>query len=60
MKPDKSVEYVARLMDPVLDALEQASWTRGSAEGITHHSDHGAQYLSTRYSERLTEAAMVA
>jgi putative transposase len=40
----------------VLDALEQALWARGKPRGVTHHSDHGSQYLSIRYTERLDEA----
>lgn len=40
----------------VLDALEQALWARGNPRGVIHHSDRGSQYLSIRYSERLTEA----
>ena len=39
----------------VLDALEQALWSRSRVEGVVHHSDHGSQYLSIRYSERLAE-----
>jgi transposase InsO family protein len=39
----------------VLDALEQAVWSRSGIEGVVHHSDHGSQYLSIRYSERLAE-----
>jgi putative transposase len=51
---------VARSMhtDLVLDALEQALWSRSSAKGVVHHSDHGSQYLSIRYSERLAEAGV--
>jgi transposase InsO family protein len=44
--------------DLVLDALEQAVWARGGAQGVIHHSDRGSQYLSIRYSERLAEAGM--
>jgi transposase InsO family protein len=40
----------------VLDALEQALFSRSSVQGIVHHSDWGSKYLSIRYSERLTEA----
>jgi len=40
----------------VLDALEQAIWSRSGIEGVVHHSDRGCQYLSIRYSERLAEA----
>jgi putative transposase len=48
---------VARTMrtELVLDALEQAIWSRCPPKGLIHHSDHGGQYLSIRYSERLTE-----
>ncbi len=42
----------------VLDALEQALWARGSAEGLIHHSDRGSQYLAIRYTERLAEAGI--
>jgi transposase InsO family protein len=42
--------------DLVLDALEQALWARGKPTGVIHHSDRGSQYLSIRYSERLSEA----
>ena len=47
---------VARSMrtELVLDALEQAIWSRCPPKGLIHHSDHGGQYLSIRYSERLT------
>lgn len=48
---------VARSMraELVLDALEQALWARAGVQGVVHHSDHGSQYLSIRYSERLAE-----
>ena len=48
---------VARSMrtELVLDALEQAIWSRCPSTGVIHPSDHGSQYLSIRYSERLTE-----
>ena len=42
--------------DLVLDALEQAIWSRGKPNGVTHHSDRGSQYLSIRYTERLALA----
>jgi putative transposase len=49
---------VARSMhaELVLDALEQALWSRTAIKGVVHHSDRGSQYLSIRYSERLAEA----
>ena len=43
--------------DLALDALEMALWRRGDeVEGLIHHSDRGVQYLSIRYTERLSEA----
>lgn len=42
--------------DIVLDALEQALWARRETKGLIHHSDHGSQYLSIRYTDRLAEA----
>jgi putative transposase len=43
--------------DLVLDALEQALWSRRDTQGLVHHSDRGSQYLSIHYTERLAEAA---
>jgi transposase InsO family protein len=44
--------------DFVLDALEQAIYDRRGArvEALVHHSDRGTQYVSMRYTDRLTEA----
>lgn len=44
--------------DLVLDALEQALWSRRGTEGLVHHSDWGCRYLSVRYTERLAEASI--
>ncbi len=44
----------------VLDALEQALWSRADTDGVVHHSDRGSQYLSIHYSERLAEAGAIA
>jgi len=44
----------------VLDALGQALHARQTEHGRTHHSDHGSQYLSIRYTERLAEAGVEA
>jgi transposase InsO family protein len=44
----------------VLDALEQALHARRPDGGLTHHSDHGSQYLRIRYTERLAEAGIEA
>ena len=51
---------VARSMrtDLVLDALEQALHARPLTVDLVHHSDHGSQYVSIRYTERLAEAGM--
>ena len=45
-----------------LDALEMAIWTRRrhDLKGLIHHSDRGVQYLSIRYTERLSEAGAMA
>ena len=42
----------------VLDALEQALWSRTDIEGLIHHSDRGCQYLSIRYSDKLAESGI--
>jgi len=46
--------------DCVLDALEQAIYDRRGAgvADLVHHSDRGTQYLSMRYTDRLTEAGI--
>jgi putative transposase len=46
--------------DFVLDALEHAIYDRRSAgvQDLVHHSDRGTQYLSMRYTDRLTEAGI--
>jgi len=47
--------------DFVLDALEQALHARQPPKGtLTHHGDRGSQYLSMRYSQRLSEAGVAA
>jgi putative transposase len=44
----------------VLDALEQALHDRRPVrrDGLVHHSDRGRQYVSIKYTERLTEAGI--
>jgi putative transposase len=47
----------------VLDALEQALWTRrhdgrGSLTGLIHHTDAGSQYTSIAFTERLSAAGV--
>jgi putative transposase len=44
--------------DLALDALEQAIHSRSETEGLVHHSDHGGQYVSIRYTERLADAGI--
>jgi putative transposase len=49
----------------VLDALEQAVWTRnrsgaGDLNGLIHHTDRGSQYTSIRFGERLAEVGIAA
>ena len=41
-----------------LDALEQALHARPLTGDLVHHSDHGGQYLSIRYTERLMAAGV--
>jgi transposase InsO family protein len=47
--------------DLCLDALEQAIWARrdDGLDELVHHSDRGVQYLSIRYTERVSEAGGV-
>ena len=45
-----------------LQALEQAmSWaaSHGGTDGLVHHSDHGAQYISLVYTTRVGEFGML-
>ena len=44
--------------DLALDALEQALHARPGIDQLIHHSDHGVQYVSIRYTERLAEAGI--
>jgi putative transposase len=52
----------------VLDALEQAIWTRqragvhgdGTLESVVAHSDRGSQYTALKYGERLADAGIAA
>ena len=45
--------------DLPLDALEMALWQRKVHKGQTiHHSDHGSQYLSIRYTATLSAAGL--
>ena len=44
--------------DLALDALEQALHARPDLGHLVHHSDHGVQYLSIRYTERLKDVGI--
>jgi len=44
--------------DLALDALEQALHDRGDLDGLVPHSDRGVQYLSMRYTQRLSDAGV--
>ena len=44
--------------DIALDALEHALHARPKDERLVHHSDRGVQYLSIRYTERLSDAGI--
>lgn len=48
----------------VLDALEQAVWTRQRADAdlgsVVAHTDRGSQYVSIRYTERLAQVGIAA
>jgi putative transposase len=48
----------------VLDALEQAVWTRqrdgADLSDLVAHTDRGSQYVSIRYTERLAQAGITA
>ena len=43
----------------VVDALQTALWQRRPATGAIHHSDHGAQYTSWAFGQRLREAGLL-
>ena len=44
----------------VMDALEQALQARETDSSLVHHSDRGSQYLSLRYTDRLSAAGVSA
>ena len=43
----------------VIDAVNMAMRTRKPEPGTIHHSDHGAQYTSIAFGQRLREAGLV-
>lgn len=44
----------------VVDALEMAVARRSPQTGVIHHSDHGSQYTSLTFGQRLHDAGMIA
>lgn len=47
----------------VLDAIEQAIWTREQAgftdlAGLVHHNDRGSQYTAVAFTDRLVQAGI--
>lgn len=53
---------VSNLMntDMVMAALNQAIANRNKPEEVTHHSDRGVQYLSIRYTDKMTDSSVIA
>ncbi|MCR4397948.1 MAG: IS3 family transposase, partial [Firmicutes bacterium] len=45
--------------DLVVSAVNMAVWNRRPADGVIHHSDHGAQYTSLVFTTRLREAGII-
>ena len=43
-----------------LQALNQAIVSAEETTGLIHHSDHGSQYVSVVYNERLTQHGITA
>ena len=43
----------------VVDALQMALWQRRPAPGAVHHSDHGSQYTSWAFGQRLRQAGLL-
>jgi len=43
----------------VIDALDMAIWRRRPKPGLVHHSDHGTQYTSWAFGQRLRKAGLL-
>ncbi len=43
----------------VIKALEMAVWNRRPSSGLIHHSDHGSQYTSLAFGQRLEQARIL-
>ena len=46
--------------DMVMDALNQAIAGRNNPKDVIHHSDRGVQYLSIRYTDKMTDSGVIA
>ena len=46
--------------DMVIAALNQAIIDRNKPKNVIHHSDRGVQYLSIRYTDRMTDSGIIA
>lgn len=54
------VAATMRTEDLPLQAFNHAVWQRNTdLSGLTHHSDHGSQYLSLTYTDRLIELGII-
>ena len=46
--------------DMVMAALNQAIADRNNPKDVVHHSDRGIQYLSIRYTDKMTDSGVIA
>ena len=46
--------------DMVIAALNQVIIDRNKPKNVIHHSDRGVQYLSIRYTDRMTDSGIIA
>ena len=58
VKSDASGRIVNAAM--VIAALNQAMADRNDPKDVIHHSDRGVQYLSIRYTSRMTDSGIIA
>ena len=45
--------------DMVMAALNQAITDRSNPKDVIHHSDRGVQYLSIRYTDKMTDSGVI-
>jgi transposase InsO family protein len=58
IRDDNRKVYGAKKVWEAFKKVGRFDVARGVVDGLIHHSDRGSQYLSFRYSERLTEAGI--